>query len=101
MFLAEMNVSKLTNMLTTSSCVFVPVDDPNKDVLDEISEVNSCCVSANFVTVQMLEIVHALFILTATLLYFGFLTQSILIHDFILTLHIMVKSSFVRLSEFD
>ena len=91
MFLAEMNVSKLTNMLTTSSCVFVPVDDPNKDVLDEISEVSSCCVSANFVTVQMLEIVHALFILT----------QGILIHDFILTLHIMVKSSFVRLSEFD
>ena len=91
MFLAEMNGSELTNMLTTSSCVFVPVDDPNKDVLDEISEVNSCCVSANFVTVQMLEIVHALFILT----------QCILIHEFILTLHIMVKSSFVRLSEFD
>ena len=34
-----MNVSKLRDMLTTSSCVFVPVDDPQKDVLNEIAEV--------------------------------------------------------------
>ena len=26
-------------MLTTSSCVFVPVDDPTKDLLDNIAEV--------------------------------------------------------------
>ena len=34
-----MNVSKLLHTLTESSSVFVPVDDPAKEVLDEISEV--------------------------------------------------------------
>ena len=36
----ELNLSKLGTMLTTSSCVFVPVDDPTKDLLDNIAEVS-------------------------------------------------------------
>ena len=45
-----MNVSKLRDMLTTSSCVFVPVDDPQKDVLNEIAEV--CTYNNALLTIQ-------------------------------------------------
>ena len=38
--ITELNTSKLGTMLTTSSCVFVPVDDPEKDVLADIAEVS-------------------------------------------------------------
>ena len=39
--ISDMTVSKLKSVLSASSCVFVPVDDPSKDLLTEISEVSS------------------------------------------------------------
>ena len=33
-------MSKLGTLLTASSCVFVPVDDPKKELLEEIAEVS-------------------------------------------------------------
>ena len=38
--ISDMTVSKLKSVLSASSCVFVPVDDPTKDLLTEISEVS-------------------------------------------------------------
>ena len=38
---SDLNLTKLGQMLTTSSCVFVPVDDPEKDVLGKIAEVKN------------------------------------------------------------
>ena len=33
-------MSKLGTLLTASSCVYVPVDDPKKELLEEIAEVS-------------------------------------------------------------
>ena len=35
----DLNLSKLTQLLTTSSLVFVPVDDPEAHLLNKIAEV--------------------------------------------------------------
>ena len=41
MYFTVLNVSKLGTLLTASSCVFVPVDDPKKELLEEIAEVSN------------------------------------------------------------
>ena len=35
-----LNLAKLNTMLATRSCVFIPVDDPQKDLLEGIAEVS-------------------------------------------------------------